>query len=213
MIGTQAAGAAQSAFGSMFQAKAQKANLESQARLADINAGVIENDARRVTGAGVIEESRIRLAGAQAKSSQMAQLASSGVDIAGSPSAQARLNGTDYITEVDANTVRANALRAAWGQRFEAVNMRNTARSARASAASISPGMAFASSLISGAGQVASSWYAMGKEGGLGGGSPRLGAVDTTNWTQDRTGLPPASGRAFDWGGLVVPARGFGRGF
>lgn len=164
-MGGQAFGAGMSAFGSFFQAKADKSALRSQARILDINAGVQENVARQTIAAGTVEESRVKLKGAQVKGRQIAEYASRGIDIAGSDSALAVLTGTDLITDVDAATIRANAMRAALGQRFEASNMRARATSARASAASISPGLALGTSLIQSAGQVAKSWYAFDKEG------------------------------------------------
>lgn len=177
-MGAQAFGVGMSSVGAVFGALMQKDMLRSQARMADINAGVSENNARNITSAGVVEESRIKLAGSQAKASQRAQIAASGVDIAGSNTALARLTGTDLITEVDANTVRANATRAAWGQRFEAGNMRRAATSARATASSISPGLVGATSLINGAGAVASSWYGLNKEGAFGSTPSKTGTVD-----------------------------------
>lgn len=170
-LGAQSFGAGMSAFGGFFSAKAQKSALRSQARIADINAQVAEEDARQIVRAGGIEESRIKLRGAQAKGSQIAQMSAGGIDIAGSPTALARLTGTDLITEVDATTIRANALRAAAGQRMEAVNFRNQALGARATASGISPGLALATGLIEGAGKVASSWYGMNKEGAFESGS------------------------------------------
>src|SRR5687768_13710953 len=114
----QSFGVGMSSVGAIFGAVMQKDMLRSQARLADINAGIRESDARNIVRAGTIEESRVKMAGSQAKASQRAQIAASGVDIAGSNTALARLTGTDLITEVDAQTVRSYALRAAWGQRF-----------------------------------------------------------------------------------------------
>lgn len=164
-LGAQSFGAGMSFVGSMYSAKMQKDQLRSQARIAEINAEVSDSNARQIVRAGTIEESRVKLAGAQAKSTQVAQLASSGVDIAGSNTALARLTGTDLITEVDANTVRSNALRAAWGQRFESTNLRNQARSLNATASSISPGLAGFTSLINSASAVAQSWYGLDKQG------------------------------------------------
>lgn len=164
MMGAQAFGVGMSSVGAVFGALMQKDMLKSQARLADINAGIAENDARNTTRAGTIEESRVKLAGSQAKATQRAQIAGSGIDL-GSNTALARLTGTDLITEVDAQTVRSNALRAAWGQRFQAGNYQRAANSARATAAGISPLAVGATSLIEGAGQVASSWYSLNKAG------------------------------------------------
>lgn len=168
MLGAQAFGVGMSTVGSIFGALMQKDMLKSQARLADINAEISESNARNITRAGTIEESRVKLAGSQAKATQRAQIAGSGIDIAGSNTALARLTGTDLITEVDAQTVRSNALRAAWGQRFEAGNERRRGNALRASASSISPMLVGATSLVEGASQVASSWYSLNKEGAFG---------------------------------------------
>jgi hypothetical protein len=164
-MGSQAGGGILSTIGSMFGASSQKSSLNFQARMADINARIADGNARNLIAAGVVEESRIKLAGSQAKGSQIARMASSGIDIAGSPTAQARLAGTDLITEVDANTMRLNALRAAWGQRFEAGDQRARAGALRASASSISPMMAGLTTLMSTVGQVAGSWYTLNREG------------------------------------------------
>lgn len=184
MMGAQAFGVGMSTVGAVFGALMQKDMLRSQARLSEINARIADSDARNITRAGTIEESRVKLAGSQAKASQRAQITSSGIDIAGSNTALARLTGTDLITEVDAQTVRSNALRAAWGQRFEAGNYRAKANSARASASSISPLLVGATSLISGATEVASSWYSLSKEGAFG--KPgKTGSVSIDPGTED----------------------------
>lgn len=194
-LGAQGFGAGMSFVGSIFGAQSEKAQLQSQARIAELNAKVSDANARQIVRAGTIEESRVKMAGSQAKSSQRTQMTSSGIDIAGSNTALARLTGTDVITEVDANTVRANALRAAWGQRIESQNLRNQARSARATASSISPGLAGLTSLINSAGSVASSWYSLNKVGAFDKGSPTTGTatmasdgIVAPNWGGDMIG-------------------------
>lgn len=164
-LAAQSFGVGMSTVGAIFGATMQKSMLRHQARMAEINARIGYENARNITRVGTIEESRVKLAGAQAKASQRAQIASSGIDIAGSNTALARLTGTDLITEVDARTVRSNALRAAWGQRFEAADHTRRAASARATASSISPLAVGATSLIEGATAVASSWYSLNKDG------------------------------------------------
>jgi len=184
MLGAQAAGGGASLIGSIFGAKSAKSSYQFQARMADINARIADGNARNIIAAGIVEESRIKMAGSQAKGSQIARMASSGIDLAGSPTAQARLAGTDLITEVDANTLRGNALRAAWGQRFEAGDQRSKALMARASASSISPAMAGFTSLLGTATQVASSWYALNREGGLASKSANGTALNTDMWPE-----------------------------
>lgn len=165
-MGAQGAGAGMSAVGAFFGAKGEKDNLRSQARIAEINARIMDGNARNTLRVGNIEESRVKLAGAQAKSNVKTSIASSGIDL-GSTTALARLTGNDVITEVDAQTVRENALRAAWGQRINAGSLRAQANSARATAKGISPGLAVAGSLLGSAQSVASSWYGLKREGGF----------------------------------------------
>lgn len=172
-----------SAFGSFFQAKSDQAALRSEARIMDINARIAEDTARRTVAAGVVEESRVKLKGAQVEGAQIASFAGRGIDIAGSASAQSVLAGTKLITQEDAATLRANAMRAALGQRITADNYRSSADAARASADSISPGLALGASLIQSAGQVAKSWYSMNKEGAFAGGSPKLNPVKIDGMT------------------------------
>lgn len=197
-LGAQSFGVGMSTVGSIFAASSEKSRLRSQARLAEINARIVDSSARNTLRVGNIEESRVKLATAQAKSVQRTQLASSGIDIAGSNTALARLTGTDLIGEVDAQTVRANALRAAWGQRIEAGNLRRQATSLRASASSISPALAGFTSLINGAGQVASSWYSLNK----------AGAFDTTGGKTGSATVTPEGYDAMDWpvSGAILPS-------
>jgi len=177
-LGAQGFGGGMSAFGSFFQAKSDQSALRSQARILETNARIAEDTARRTAAAGTVEESRIKLKGAQVKSRQIAELGARGIDIAGSNSALAQLTGTDLITDVDAATLRDNALRAALGQRIQADNYRSQAVASRASADSISPGLALGSSLIQSAGQVAKSWYTMDKEGAFDKAGGKLNPVD-----------------------------------
>ena len=53
-------------------------------------------------------------------------------------------------------------MRTAWGMRTQATNYQNEALAARATAGAINPGMSAASSLLTSAGHVASSWYGQG---------------------------------------------------
>lgn len=179
-----------SAVGAWFGAKGEKDSLRSQARIAEINARIADGNARNTLRVGNIEESRVKLAGAQAKSNVKTSIASSGIDIAGSNTALARLTGNDLITEVDAQTVRENALRAAWGQRIEAGNMRRGAASMRATAKGISPGLATVTSLLGSAQSVAASWYGLNKEGAFDRGSGKTGSVGGSSLQQqDTTGV------------------------
>lgn len=182
-LGGQAFGVGMSTVGAFASAAMQQAALRSQARLAEINARISDASARAEVAASNRQQTMIRLKGANVKGAQRAGMAAGGIDLS-SPSAQATLTSTDVITEADAITAEANGVRAAWGHRIEAGNQRRAAAGARAQAAGISPGLAAATSLISGAGQVASSWYSLSKAGAFskggttgGGPSPTWGQV------------------------------------
>jgi len=100
------------------------------------------------------------------KASQTSAYAGNGIDVGvGTPVNVA--TSTDLITEVDANTARANGILAAWGQRLQATGQRNQARSARATASGISPLLSGFTTLVTGAGQVAQGWYGLNKVGAL----------------------------------------------
>lgn len=176
----QAFGVGSSTVGAFAGAKAQQASLRSQARIAEINATLADAAARGELMASERQQNQIKLKGAQLKASQRAATAANGIDIGvGTPVDIA--TSTDYVTEVDSNTAAANGIQAAWGRRIQAGNYRREATSARASAAGISPGMAAATTLITGASQVAQSWYSLNKVGAFGG---QGGGAQQSTWGQ-----------------------------
>lgn len=172
--GAQGFGAAQSAVGGYYAAQSQKSTLNMQANLADINARTAETTAQAALAAGQRQEQQVRLNTAGLKAAQTTSMAANGIAL-GEGSAQRILTSTDVMGEIDANTAAANAVRAAWGYRTQATNFQNQAMSARSAAGAISPGLALASGIMTGASKVASSWYGLSKVGmfstgaGLGG--------------------------------------------
>lgn len=157
-VAMQATGAAGNTVSAYYGAKSQKSSLEFQAQLDDINARLAESSAQTILFQGQREEQRSRLQTAQMKSAQRVALAANGVDLTEGSAAEI-LTSTDVLGEVDANTIRANAVRAAWGQRTQATNLQIDAMGKRTAARAISPNTAAASTLLNGATQVASSWY------------------------------------------------------
>lgn len=157
-VGLQAAGAAS-------QASAQRNALGAQAEIDANNAQIAEWQAQQAEQNGVTAEQNSRLRTAQVFGAQRAQLAANGVDL-GQGSALDVLSSTKYLGERDALTIRDNALRTAWGYKTQATNYLNEADLARSGASGISPFMAGFSTLLGGAGQVASSWYQYKKAGG-----------------------------------------------
>lgn len=164
LLAAQGASAAASAVGSFYGARSQQIAARGAAAIADINAGQSELAAQQELARGNAEVAAASQRAGQVKGAQRAALAANGVDL-GTGSAAEMLTSTDLQKENDINTITANAVRAAWGQRMQATNFKNKALTKRASADSISPGMSAFTSLLGGATQVASSWYMMNKAG------------------------------------------------
>ncbi|AQW29128.1 hypothetical protein JK151_08855 [Ralstonia syzygii subsp. celebesensis] len=158
------AGVAANTVGSYFSAQQQKTALGAQAGIDDINARMAESGAQSALYQGQQQEIASRMRTAQLKSSQRTALAANGVDL-GSDSAVNVLTSTDVMGGIDANTIAANAVRAAFGYRTQATNFQNDALMKRASASAISPIGSAAGTLLSSAGQVAGNWYLMKKNG------------------------------------------------
>lgn len=169
-MGAMGAGAAMSAVGSYFGAKSQQTALRGAADIADINAGQTELAAQQELARGNAQVAQVTRRAGQIKGSQRAAMAKNGIDL-GEGNAAEVIASTDIMKDEDVNTITANAVRAAWGQRIVATNQRSDANAKRAGADSISPLMAGATSLIGSASQIAGSWYMMNKAGATGKGA------------------------------------------
>ena len=213
----QGAGAVGQAYGAWSSAQGTKAAMQSQAtiaetqaQIAELNAEGAEFNAQQSLLAGQRREQNVRLKGAQLKSTQRAGMAANGIDL-GSGSAVNVLTTTDLMSEEDANAVKLDAVRSAWGYRTQATNYVNEAIGKRTqayglnkTAGAINPWMSGGAALLTGAGQVASSWYVANKLGMFGDGSSL-----TTNG-----GLKIGGGTGFntpDWDtsgwGFVKPSK------
>lgn len=163
-LATQVGGALTSTVGGYYGAQTQAANLRSQATLADINARISELGAQSALEQGKQQKASLTLQTRQLKGRQRATQAASGIDLGVGSAAELRAS-TDLMKEIDVGTLRANAVRNAWGHRTQAVNFQNQATMARASASGINPIGTAATTLLSGASNVASSWYSMSRAG------------------------------------------------
>lgn len=156
--GLQIAGVVSSAQAAYNQSKATKAATEYQAAVDRNNAQRAEWQAQDAITRGQKAEQAQRLKTAQLRSSQRAAFAARGVALdEGSP--LAILQDTDYMGELDAQTLKDNAAREAWGHRTQASSYRSNADMLSARAAAESPTGAAFTSLLTNAGAVASSWY------------------------------------------------------
>lgn len=163
-LAMQGFGAGSSATGAYFNAKSQKSAFQSQAYIDDVNAKMADMSAQSALLTGQRQEQAVKLNAAQVKSSQRTSMAANGLDLS-STTPVAVLTSTDVLSETDAATVAANAMRTAFGYQSQGVSYRNKAIGERAAANSISPIFSTVSSLISSAGTVSESWYKLKKEG------------------------------------------------
>ncbi len=123
--GAQSA-AADTAAGDIFTAKANADALQYQAAVARNNQTVAEGNARYAEQSGAVGEQRQRQVTAQTIGAQRAAMAASGIDIgSGTPS---RIQQSTAATgELDAQTIRNNASRAAYNYRVQAGDFAATA--------------------------------------------------------------------------------------
>jgi len=115
------------------------------------NADYYGSQADDARARGAMAEQRHRLQVAQFKGSQRAQMAANGLDLT-QGSALDILTDTDFLGERDAQIIRANAEREAYGYR-------SRQQMADFAANNINPAMSAASSLLGSAPTVAAAWY------------------------------------------------------
>ncbi len=167
----QAGGVLNSAVGSFYAAKSQRYQLKSQASavefqadMARLNARAAAAEADRAMMAGQRQIGQYTMQAGAQKAQNIASLAARGIT-AGVGSAAEAMVTADVLKEIDAMTINANAVRQAEALRVQRVNYLTqammgdvTARNIRTTAGTIVPGYAAASSLLGGAGNVASSY-------------------------------------------------------
>lgn len=156
--------AGNNAIGSFFGAKQQRQDLNFQANMAEINAGLYDLKAKDAMQQGIAAEQQYRMKTAQEKGSSRVKAASRGIDLS-SDVVVNELTTQDYITEIDTNTIQANTIKSAFGYKTEAQNQRSQANMMRTSANSINPAMATFNSLLGGATDIASTWHGQKKAG------------------------------------------------
>lgn len=157
-MGLQGLGVGASAFGSYNLATAQKGALNYEASVANNNAALAEYQAQVTAQVGANQQFVSGLKYGQAFGDQRAALAASGVDL-GSGSAVEGLATTKYMGKVDQLTIQNNTANQIWAEKTQAQGYTSEAAFDKAGANSINPVLSGATSLLSGAGTVASSWY------------------------------------------------------
>lgn len=189
-ISVQGAGAVMGAFGARSAAQGQRTALNYKAEIAEINAKMDEQQIQSVLLTSQRQQSRVLLKGAQVKAGQRVAMAANGVDLQGSDTATRALASTEFMRQSDALTIDQNAVQQSEMLRMKKVNDENDARMARATADSINPNTAFASTLLQGAGSVASNWYMMNKAGAFG---------DTNKYKLDFSSVGSGGGMGFNY--------------
>lgn len=163
-LGIQGAGTIMSTAAAYTKSKADKAAYEIQANTADANAALDTAKSADAKYRGEVAVQNARFKARQLEGQQRAGLAASGVSLeSGSP--LAILEGTEVMGARDSQIIRDNALKEAWGYDVAAVNERNNARFLRYRAGAERPGLDAATTLLTGVGSVASSWYNIRKSG------------------------------------------------
>jgi len=153
--------------GAMAQAQGQRHAGESKAAEYRYQAEIDENNrkvalwkAADAKARGAKEEAALRVKVAGLKGRQRSALAASGVEV-GSGSALDILGDTAALGELDALTIRSNAERESYEQNVVASNLKANAGMKRMGAdnAIIAGKIGARTSLLAGAGSVASKWY------------------------------------------------------
>ena len=175
MIG-QAAGFATSAVAGYFQAKQMQIQQQSQAstydyqsKMSAINARLSEAQAQQIMRAGERQTMASTMRAGQQMASYRTSLAARG-GTAGDGSAQEVMATAILMKDIDKMTINSNTVRSAEAERMKKVGLQNQANllavsssNLSMSADTISPFSAVTTSLLGGAGQVASSWYNMNR--------------------------------------------------
>lgn len=131
------AGLALGAYGQVKAGQQQKvageagaAASESQAQLAEYNAGISDLQAQDAVERGAQEENRYRTQIRAAIGSQRSGQAANNVDVGFGSSVDVQADAA-FLGELDALTIRTNAAREAWGYKVQATDFRNRAKVAR----------------------------------------------------------------------------------
>jgi hypothetical protein len=182
MLVVSAASMAFHAYGSYQTAQADKAAMKYEESVQRNNAQIAENNAKLQEQAAADTEQRGKTEAANhmrqvqaMKGKQQTAMAANGLAL-NEGSALSLLEDTQFMGEYDAETIKSNAGRDAWGQRVGAMNSQAESNNLKTSASfskmkgkQIKPGM---SALTSAAGSVASNW----------GGASGIGANAKSAW-------------------------------
>jgi len=163
-LAISAVGAISSSQAASSQTAATQQAENMQAQTQQNNATIANWDAEDAITQGALKAQQSMQNTASLASTQRATMAANGLDLTQGTPANI-LASTKYQGELDANTIQANAARQAWGYANQAVNATNNAQILTSSANQLSSSRAGFTSLLGGAGSVASNWYGLSKQG------------------------------------------------
>jgi hypothetical protein len=147
-----------------YQLKSRALSLDYQKEVSLLNAGLAEREARSTLQAGERRIGQYTMQAGAYNASQAASLAARGIQ-AGVGSTAETVASAKTIQKIDTLTMNANTVRAAEAYRMQSQQFKNealfagvSAENMRAQARSINPWLSAATSLLGGAGSVASQW-------------------------------------------------------
>lgn len=170
----QIAGAVTSTVGSYNKAKGEKAAANYNAAVARNNADLAQWNAEDALRRGQTAKQKQQIQTNALKGRQRAALAERGIDL-GEGSALQLLTDTDMFGAIDANTIEANAAREAFGYKTQATNFLAEMGFQKARGDAINPVSSAFTSALTGAGQVAKTWYTFSSKGGTPSSSKKKG--------------------------------------
>lgn len=160
----QVAGAYQTAVGDYYAAKGDKRALETKASIADLESRLSDLRAEGELLHGQKKEQASRMQTRQITDRATTGYAGNNVALDSETVARV-ISSSEVLGEIEANTIDANAARAAWGHRTDAVMSKNEALFARAGAAGIDPRAAATTSLLGSAGNISRSFVKFNNAG------------------------------------------------
>ena len=153
-----------STLGAYAQARAEKQQLKYQATIDEQNRRIAEYNKEAAIERGDIEEKQRRLEISRDQGTQLAFLASHGVDV-GSGSSLDILSDTAFTGELDALTIKDNAMREAFGFEVDAYNKSASASMKRTAADNISPAGEALATFATGASKTGATYYDLKSKG------------------------------------------------
>lgn len=153
-----------SALGSFNSSSATKAANKYQAEISANNVQIAQMQGSQAILRGETLESSERLKTAGLISTQRAAYAANGVDVTSGSAIEVQAS-TKFLGNVDAATIRDNALNEAWGYSVAATNASNAQQFYSASANNINPLESAVTGFLTSANSVAAKWYTSSRLG------------------------------------------------